>query len=166
MGLGFRKDEDAKGKEKVFLNNKPDIRILARPLRADSDSRTGKSGTRLLTIPCPREKLVMIAMNAALEDVYKKPYAVRVARTVTRGVRVYTCSVVVGPTHPICSMIYGSTGATHFDQLAKIWTGYEITGARSSGIFMGILSIAVGSLFKITAVPFRAAVGRTAAYRW
>nr|YP_010194829.1 NADH dehydrogenase subunit 2 [Arctium tomentosum]YP_010194959.1 NADH dehydrogenase subunit 2 [Arctium lappa]QZZ81569.1 NADH dehydrogenase subunit 2 [Arctium tomentosum]QZZ81699.1 NADH dehydrogenase subunit 2 [Arctium lappa] len=53
-----------------------------------------------------------------------------------------------------CSMIYGSTGATHFDQLAKILTGYEITGARSSGIFMGILSIAVGSLFKITAVPF------------
>ncbi|RYR46716.1 hypothetical protein Ahy_A07g032499 [Arachis hypogaea] len=30
-------------------------------------------------------------------------------------------------------MIYGSTGATHFDQLAKILTGYEITGARSSG---------------------------------
>nr|UIF91913.1 NADH dehydrogenase subunit 2 [Crocus sativus] len=53
-----------------------------------------------------------------------------------------------------CDMIYGSTGATHFDQLAKIFTGYEITGARSSGIFMGILSIAVGSLFKITAVPF------------
>ncbi|QCD79069.1 NADH dehydrogenase I subunit 2 [Vigna unguiculata] len=48
---------------------------------------------------------------------------------------------------------------------AKILTGYEITGARSSGIFMGILSIAVGSLFKITAVPFRAAVERTAAYR-
>ncbi|KAL3520238.1 hypothetical protein ACH5RR_018387 [Cinchona calisaya] len=84
-------------------------------------------------------------------------YAVRVARTVTRGVRVYTCSVVLGPTHPICSMIYGSTGATHFDQLAKILIGYEITGARSSGIFMGILFIAVGSLFKIIAVPFRAA---------
>jgi len=89
-----------------------------------------------------------------------EPYAVRVARTVTRGVRVYTCSVVLRPTHPICSMIYGSTGATHFDQLAKILTGYEITGARSSGIFMGILFIAVGSLFQITAVPFRAAVGR------
>ncbi|KAD0319323.1 hypothetical protein E3N88_44458 [Mikania micrantha] len=53
------------------------------------------------------------------------------------GVRVYTCSVVVGPTHPICSMIYGSTGATHFDQLAKILTGYEITGARSSGRELG-----------------------------
>jgi hypothetical protein len=81
------------------------------------------------------------------------------------GVRVYSCSVVVGPTHPICSMIYGSTGATHFDQLAKILIGYESTGARSSGIFMGILFIAVGSLFKITAVPFQAAVGRTAPYR-
>ena len=121
----------------------------------------------------------------------------RVARTVTRGVRVYTffrvsisrstykvskehnllcdmkmkcigkaATLFVPPTHPICSMIYGSTGATHFDQLAKILTGYEITGVRSiehdvrsSGIFMGILFIAVGSLFKITAVPFRAAVG-------
>ncbi|KAM1233470.1 hypothetical protein ACFX2J_003169 [Malus domestica] len=83
-----------------------------------------------------------------------------------KGVRVYTCSVVVGPTHPIYSMIYGSTGATHFDQLAKILTGYEITGARSSGIFMVILSIAVRFLFKITTVLCRAAVGRTAAYRW
>lgn len=61
--------------------------------------------------------------------------------------------------YPICSMIYGSTGATHFDQLAQIITGYEITGARSSGLFMGLLFIAVGFLFKITAVPFRAAVG-------
>ncbi|RZC91689.1 hypothetical protein C5167_027748 [Papaver somniferum] len=61
---------------------------------------------------------------------------------------------VCGPTHPICSMIYGSTGATHFDQLAKIFTGYEMTGAPSSGLFMGILFIAVGFLFKITAVPF------------
>jgi hypothetical protein len=52
-------------------------------------------------------------------------------------------------------MIYGSTGATHFDQLAKILTGYEIAGAPSSGILMGILFIAVGFLFKITAVPFR-----------
>lgn len=84
-----------------------------------------------------------------------EPYAVRVARTVTRGVCVYTCW---GPTHPICSMIYGSTGATHFDQLAKIWTGYEMTSAQSSGILMGMIFIAVGFLFKITAVPFRAAV--------
>ena len=78
MGLGFRKDEDAKGKE--TLNNQPDIRILARAHLENGDSRTGKSGTRHLlnntknkAILCPpREKLVMIAMNAALEDVYKK----------------------------------------------------------------------------------------------
>lgn len=59
-------------------------------------------------------------------------------------------------------MIYGSTGVTHFDQLAEILTGYEMTlfGARSGGIFMGILFIAVGFLSKITAVPFRAAVER------
>ena len=77
------------------------------------------------------------------------------------GARPYY-SVVLGPTHPLCSMIYGATGVTHFDQLAKIWTGYEITGAHSSGLFLGIIFIAVGFLFKITAVPFRAAVGRTA----
>lgn len=65
------------------MNNQPDIRILARPLRADGDYRTGKSGTRHLlnntknkAIPCPREKDVMIAMNAAFEDVlYKKVFA-------------------------------------------------------------------------------------------
>lgn len=61
MGLGFRKDEDAKGKEKKFYEQP--TRIIARPLRADGDSRTGKRGTRHLlnntknkAIPCPREK--------------------------------------------------------------------------------------------------------------
>jgi hypothetical protein len=50
-----------------------------------------------------------------------RPYAVRVARTVTGGgVKSYTYSVVA---YPICSMIYGSTGVTHFDQLAEILTG-------------------------------------------
>nr|QIA60136.1 NADH dehydrogenase subunit 2 [Haplomitrium mnioides]QIA60178.1 NADH dehydrogenase subunit 2 [Haplomitrium mnioides] len=54
-----------------------------------------------------------------------------------------------------CSMIYGFTGATNSEELAKILTGYEITlfGAQSSGIFMGILFVAVGFLSKITAVP-------------
>nr|YP_009674898.1 NADH dehydrogenase subunit 2 [Haplomitrium hookeri]QDE12923.1 NADH dehydrogenase subunit 2 [Haplomitrium hookeri] len=54
-----------------------------------------------------------------------------------------------------CSMIYGFTGATNFEELAKIFTGYEITlfGAQSSGIFMGISFIAVGFSSKITAVP-------------
>ena len=39
MGLGFRKDEDAKGKE--TLNNQPDIRILARAHLENGDYRTG-----------------------------------------------------------------------------------------------------------------------------
>ncbi|KAK4721606.1 hypothetical protein R3W88_011839 [Solanum pinnatisectum] len=62
------------------------------------------------------------------------------------------CSVVLSTTHPICSMIYGSTGATHFDQLVKILTRYEITSAQSSGISIGILFIVVGFLFKITSL--------------
>lgn len=33
------------------------------------------NNTKNKDIPCPREKLVMIAMNAALEDVYKKVFA-------------------------------------------------------------------------------------------
>lgn len=77
MGLGFRKDEDAKGKE--TLNNQPDIRILARAHLENGDSRTGRhllNNTKNKAILCPpREKLVMIAMNAALEDVYKKVFA-------------------------------------------------------------------------------------------
>ncbi|AES63640.1 transmembrane protein, putative [Medicago truncatula] len=38
-----------------------------------------------------------------------------------KGVRVYTFSVVLGPTHPICSMIYASTGATHFNCLRGLY---------------------------------------------
>nr|YP_009710067.1 NADH dehydrogenase subunit 2 [Coleochaete scutata]QFU80172.1 NADH dehydrogenase subunit 2 [Coleochaete scutata] len=55
-----------------------------------------------------------------------------------------------------CSLIYGFTGVTNFEELAKISTGYEITllGAQSSGIYLGIFLIAVGFLFKITAAPF------------
>ena len=81
MGLGFRKDEDAKDKEKEsLLNNQPDIRILARPLRADGDSRTERHSTSIKqhqeqSHTMPSEKLVMIAMNAAPEDVYKKVFA-------------------------------------------------------------------------------------------
>lgn len=54
-----------------------------------------------------------------------KPYVVRVAHTVTRGVRVG--NVMVGSTHPICSIPYVSTGDTNFDQSAKIFTEYKTT---------------------------------------
>jgi NADH:ubiquinone oxidoreductase subunit 2 (subunit N) len=55
-----------------------------------------------------------------------------------------------------CSMIYGFIRVTNFEELAKFFTRYKITlfGVQSSGIFMGILFIAVGFLFKITTVPF------------
>jgi proton-translocating NADH-quinone oxidoreductase chain N len=73
-----------------------------------------------------------------------------------------------------CSLIYGFTGVTNLEELAKIFTTPLGTSsltanesnqiapygpfigpmAPSSGIFMGILFLAVGFLFKITAVPF------------
>ncbi len=45
-----------------------------------------------------------------------------------------------------CSMIYGFTGVTNFEELVKIFTGYKIIlfDVQSSGIFMGILFIIVG----------------------
>nr|YP_009755778.1 NADH dehydrogenase subunit 2 [Gonatozygon brebissonii]QIQ23056.1 NADH dehydrogenase subunit 2 [Gonatozygon brebissonii] len=72
-----------------------------------------------------------------------------------------------------CSMIYGFTGVTNLEELAKIFT-IQAFGpssnvslepnflqttqlffeSHSSGVFLGILFIAVGFLFKITAVPF------------
>ncbi|KAH7373263.1 hypothetical protein KP509_17G047300 [Ceratopteris richardii] len=69
--------------------------------------------------------------------------------------------LLFGFCRPIRSMIYGSTGITNFEESAKTFTGYELTklGAQSSGIFMGISFIAVGFLFKITTVSFRAAIG-------
>jgi NADH-ubiquinone oxidoreductase chain 2 len=53
-------------------------------------------------------------------------------------------------------MIYGFTKVTNFEELAKIFTRYKITffGTQSSGIFMGILFIVVGFLFKIITIPF------------
>jgi len=59
-----------------------------------------------------------------------------------------------------CSMIYGFTGVTNLEELAKIFCCAPFASqpfgadASWSGVFMGILFIAVGFLFKITAVPF------------
>nr|YP_009310460.1 NADH dehydrogenase subunit 2 [Pyramimonas parkeae]YP_009310495.1 NADH dehydrogenase subunit 2 [Pyramimonas parkeae]AOT98928.1 NADH dehydrogenase subunit 2 [Pyramimonas parkeae]AOT98930.1 NADH dehydrogenase subunit 2 [Pyramimonas parkeae] len=49
-----------------------------------------------------------------------------------------------------CSLIYGFTGLIHFEELAKVFSGIEHTNA----IKLGILFLAVGFLFKLTAVPF------------
>jgi proton-translocating NADH-quinone oxidoreductase chain N len=64
-----------------------------------------------------------------------------------------------------CSLIYGFTGVTNLEELSKIFTGYEIAFGTETqghflgltnpaGVFTGILFLAVGFLFKITAVPF------------
>jgi NADH:ubiquinone oxidoreductase subunit 2 (subunit N) len=75
-----------------------------------------------------------------------------------------------------CSMIYGFTGITNFGELAKVLTGSQevIVGStfgtilpsgeaaeglvlwsnQSSGIIIGIIFLAVGFLFKLTAAPF------------
>jgi proton-translocating NADH-quinone oxidoreductase chain N len=50
-----------------------------------------------------------------------------------------------------CSMIYGFTGITNFGELAKVLTGSD---EGSSGIIIGIIFLAVGFLFKLTAAPF------------
>ena len=80
-----------------------------------------------------------------------------------------------------CSMIYGFTGITNFGELSKVLTGSQevvvfhhllsnsgnieesallldrgggLSPAPSSGIIIGIIFIAVGFLFKLTAAPF------------
>jgi NADH-quinone oxidoreductase subunit N len=49
------------------------------------------------------------------------------------------------------SMIYGFAGTTSFAALAKLLAG---AGAPSSGLIIGIVFVAVGLAFKISAVPF------------
>jgi len=54
-----------------------------------------------------------------------------------------------------CSIIYGFTGITNFEELAKLFSGLgKLSFLFSSGILLGILFLAVGFLFKLTAVPF------------
>ncbi|MEM7495840.1 MAG: proton-conducting transporter membrane subunit [Myxococcota bacterium] len=54
-----------------------------------------------------------------------------------------------------CSLVYGFTGITHFSELTKI---FSCTGGHQpfTGALIGIIFVAVGFLFKITAVPFHA----------
>jgi len=59
-----------------------------------------------------------------------------------------------------CSLIYGFTGMTNFGDLGLLLTGialpqiYELSSFPASGLFLGILFLAVGFLFKVTAAPF------------
>jgi NADH-quinone oxidoreductase subunit N len=49
------------------------------------------------------------------------------------------------------SMVYGFAGTTSFAALAKLLTG---AGAPSPGLIIGIVFVAVGLAFKVSAVPF------------
>ena len=51
-----------------------------------------------------------------------------------------------------CSLIYGSTGATGFEAIAQSITDNE--GAASIGLVFGIVFLAAGLAFKVSAVPF------------
>lgn len=50
------------------------------------------------------------------------------------------------------SLVYGFTGTTNFDKLAAVLTGAE--GAPSLGVIVGMVFVAAGLAFKISAVPF------------
>jgi NADH-quinone oxidoreductase subunit N len=51
-----------------------------------------------------------------------------------------------------CSLIYGSTGATGFQQIAQFIIDNE--GGASIGLIFGIVFLAAGLAFKVAAVPF------------
>ena len=51
-----------------------------------------------------------------------------------------------------CSLIYGSTGATGFEPIAQSIADNE--GAASIGLVFGIVFLAAGLAFKVSAVPF------------
>ncbi|MBL8691062.1 MAG: NADH-quinone oxidoreductase subunit NuoN [Rhodospirillaceae bacterium] len=51
-----------------------------------------------------------------------------------------------------CSLIYGSTGATGFEAIAQAVADNE--GAASIGLVFGIVFLAAGLAFKVSAVPF------------
>ena len=51
-----------------------------------------------------------------------------------------------------CSMIYGATGATGFEAIAQSVADNE--GAASIGLVFGIVFLAAGLAFKVSAVPF------------
>src|SRR6185437_3138243 len=49
-----------------------------------------------------------------------------------------------------CSLIYGFTGTTEFDALTRMFAA----GSASIGVIIGIVFVAVGLAFKVSAVPF------------
>jgi proton-translocating NADH-quinone oxidoreductase chain N len=53
------------------------------------------------------------------------------------------------------SLIYGFSGTTRLDELAKLWVGVsETSWLASTGMILGMVFLVVGMLFKLTAAPF------------
>lgn len=53
------------------------------------------------------------------------------------------------------SMVYGFAGTTNFDDLVSVFAGEAVNGqAASVGVIIGIVFIAAGLAFKVSAVPF------------
>ncbi len=50
-----------------------------------------------------------------------------------------------------CSLVYGFTGTTNFEVMAKLWTGGADAGI---GVVVGLVFIIAGLAFKVSAVPF------------
>jgi NADH-quinone oxidoreductase subunit N len=51
-----------------------------------------------------------------------------------------------------CSLIYGFTGTTNFDQLAAV---FQASGGKvSAGVILGMVLLVIGLCFKVSAVPF------------
>jgi NADH-quinone oxidoreductase subunit N len=48
-----------------------------------------------------------------------------------------------------CSLIYGFTGTTNFEVMAKLWTG-----GAGIGVVVGLVFVIAGLAFKVSAVPF------------
>ncbi|GJV37089.1 hypothetical protein Tco_1409566 [Tanacetum coccineum] len=65
----------SKKRERGRKNNHFTLAHEVAGLARESGTRHLLNKTKNKAIQCPREKLVMIAMNAALEDVYKKVFA-------------------------------------------------------------------------------------------
>lgn len=54
-----------------------------------------------------------------------------------------------------CSLVYGFSGVTSFEDLAKLFINYGfVTSVSNNAIVVGLIFIAVALLFKLTAAPF------------
>ena len=52
------------------------------------------------------------------------------------------------------SLVYGYTGTTNLSDLATLYTGFESLNVASGGLYVGLMFVSVGFLFKLAAAPF------------